>query len=73
MVGCPKECIEGGVADIITESVDVPEWESGDFVTNEMWVSNHTGPGWVESGQIAGDGVPVGSPGVMRVLGCFGC
>jgi hypothetical protein len=54
MVGCPKECVEGGVADISTEIVEVPGWASGDFVTNEMWVSNHTSPAWVESGQIAG-------------------
>ncbi len=57
MAGCPKECIQGGVANIVTESMDVPGWESGDFVTNELWVSSHTWPGWVESGQIAGDGM----------------
>ena len=54
MVGCPKKCVEGGVADISTEIVEVPGWSVGDFITNEMWVSNHTSPAWVESGQIAG-------------------
>lgn len=54
MRGCTLECVDGGVADIETRSVNVPGWESGDFVTNELWVSNHTTPGWVESGQLAG-------------------
>jgi hypothetical protein len=55
MVGCPKECVDGGVADIETSEMDVPGWESGDFVTNEMWESSSESAGWVESGQIAGN------------------
>jgi len=54
MRGCPIECVDGGVADISTFSVNVPGAESGDGVNNEMWVSNHTTAGWVESGQTAG-------------------
>ena len=57
MVGCPKECIQGGVLNVITESMDVPGWKSGDFVDNEMWESSKASHGWVESGTTAGGGI----------------
>lgn len=57
MVGCPRECIQGGVADIVTESMDVPGWASGDFVDDEMWETSKSSEGWVESGTTAGGGL----------------
>jgi hypothetical protein len=57
MAGCTKECIQGGVADEVTESMDVPGWASGDFVDNEIWESSKASHGWVESGTTAGGGI----------------
>jgi len=56
MAGCSAECIDGGVADITSQSASVPNWEKGAFVTNEMWASTNN-EGWVETGQVAGNGV----------------
>jgi hypothetical protein len=59
MKGCPKECIDGGVADIGTSEIYLPESypaEQENFITNEMWVG--LGAGWVEEGQIG-----IASPG----------
>ncbi|HTA15014.1 MAG TPA: hypothetical protein VK781_09170 [Solirubrobacteraceae bacterium] len=56
MAGCSTECIDGGVADITSQSANVPGWEKGAFVTNEMWASTN-GEGWVETGQVAGNGM----------------
>ncbi len=54
MAGYPTEYVSGGVAYMDTTYMDVPGWASGDFVSNEEWVSFN--PGWIESGQIGGDG-----------------
>jgi hypothetical protein len=50
------EHVEGAEALINTEEVDAYEWESGAFVSNEMWLSWTSNQNqWVEAGQIAGD------------------
>ncbi len=48
----------GGVTEQRTASIDVPGWENGYFVDNEMWAWNHAkGPKtWTEIGQQAGEG-----------------
>jgi len=48
----------GGVTEQRTAFIEVPGWESGYFVDNEMWAWNHAkGPAtWTEIGQQAGEG-----------------
>jgi hypothetical protein len=52
------EEVYGGLNEERTSSIDVPGWEAGYFVDNEMWMWNHAkGPGtWTEIGQQAGEG-----------------
>jgi hypothetical protein len=53
----PGESVKGAEDIPETTSMDVPEWENGSFVTNEMWLSFwETGGGWLEVGQIGGQG-----------------
>ena len=40
-----------------TSSMNVPEWESGSFVDNEMWLSFNSSGGWLEIGQEGGNGL----------------
>jgi hypothetical protein len=47
------EEVKGMGAEIATTGMNVPQWENGDFVTNEEWMSEPRG-WWEEDGQIAG-------------------
>jgi hypothetical protein len=53
MSGYPTEYVDGAVLDEDTLSSDVPGFESGDFVTDEMWLSFNAS-NYIETGQITG-------------------
>jgi hypothetical protein len=55
MAGYPREYTDGTALYMDSLSTDVPGWESGDFITNEVW--NIFGANdYLETGQIAGMG-----------------
>jgi hypothetical protein len=47
------EEVKGLSSEIATTAMSVPLWESGNFVTNEQWMSDPRGY-WIEDGQIGG-------------------
>ena len=52
----PGEHVEGAEALVDTELDDAYEWESGAFISNEIWLHWNSGPQqWVETGSIVGD------------------
>jgi hypothetical protein len=51
----PPESVKGGIAFITTDVANVPEFASGAFIDDELWVAfKSTGGGWYEAGQEAG-------------------
>lgn len=48
------EQVEGTSVYEYTTDAEVPAWNTGDFFTQEEWVSFHPSEYWVETGQIAG-------------------
>jgi hypothetical protein len=50
-----SEYVLASIVYMDTTYMDVPGWESGDFVTNESWVKFRGEPGWIETGQIGGN------------------
>jgi hypothetical protein len=48
------EEVKGVSSEIATTAMSVPNWESGDFITNEQWMSDPNSGRWVEDGQGAG-------------------
>jgi hypothetical protein len=51
------EEVKGLSSEFYTTAMLVPQWENGDFVTNEQWMSGYYGR-WVEDGQVAGYNSP---------------
>ncbi len=51
------EEVKGISSEFYTTAMLVPEWQQGDFVTNEQWMIGYNGR-WVEDGQIAGYNSP---------------
>ncbi len=56
MEGYPTEYVDGSVAYMDTTSMNVPGWEGGAFVSNEIWVAFRGLPGYMEAGQVGGNG-----------------
>jgi hypothetical protein len=53
----PPESVKGGIAFITTDVATVPEFASGAFVDDEIWVGFQNSGGWYEAGQEAGNGI----------------
>jgi hypothetical protein len=50
------EELKGISGEIASDAMSVPFWESGDVVTNEMWLNApESEGGWAEDGQLAGE------------------
>jgi hypothetical protein len=48
------EEVEGAVVETNTTSMNIPEWNVGAIVTNELWVDFHPSGYWAEIGTISG-------------------
>jgi len=52
-----SEQVEGDVVNVNTSNMNVPEWASQAFVTNETWVDFHPSGYWLEIGTHGGHGL----------------
>ncbi len=71
MSGYPREYADGAVADQYTAAMNIPGWESGDFVTNELWVSFPGNQNYLEDGQMSGGALAGGAAGTCCALHPF--
>jgi hypothetical protein len=56
------EEVYGAQAELETFYGDVPRWEYGDFITNELWVAFANGNEWIEGGAVIGNRLNATTP-----------